>query len=184
MEDQQKVIEDLLKEKEELLQQLEKYNNAIFDEDPISQTAAFDEEYQNLQAQYEENELALKKYHYQETESSDNIKYKMLNNTSIWLWILLTVLVILSIYPLFQLINLEVLVKIIQIDAVNNMDSFQKKILLLCGFFAYPLLLIVIDLLALIFIRKKEDKLIYVIGSSIFGLMVLSSTLIIFFNLI
>ena len=178
---EQLTLEEALARKEELLAQLAIYNDQIFNEEAVTQTEEFNETYEQLQAEYEEVEELLIKLHYKEPAETDS----MLNHTSIWLWVFLLVIFILSLYPLFNVINLEILIKFISIDAISDMSSLQKKALLLTGFFIYPVGLLLIDVLVgVIFVRSKENKKVFLIGSGVFLVSLLVSVLIIFFNLI
>ncbi len=178
---EQLTVEELLQRKEELLAKIAAYNDQIFNEEEITKTEEFNEEYQSVQNEYEEIEEQLLKLHYKEPAQTDSF----LNHTSVWLWIFLFVLFVLSLYPLFNVINLEILIKIISVDGINEMSSLQKKTLLLVGYFAYPVGLLLIDaIVGLFFLKTKENKKVFLIGSVVFLVSLLVSVLVIFFNLI
>lgn len=178
---EQLTIEEALAKKEELLALIAKYNDQIFNEEEVTKTEEFNQEYAKVQGEYEELEELLIKLHYKEPAETDS----MLNHTSIWLWAVLLVLFILSLYPLFNVINLEILIKFISIDAVSEMTSLQKKALVLTGFLVYPVGLLLIDgVIGLFFVKKKENKIVYLIGSGLFLVSLLTSVLVILFRLI
>ena len=178
---EQLTIEEALARKEELLALIAKYNDQIFNEEEVTKTQEFSDEYEKVQTEYEEIEELLTKLHYKEPIETDS----MLNHTSLWLWAVLLVLFILSLYPLFNVINLEILIKFISIDSIKEMSSLQKKTLVLTGFLVYPVGLLLIDgIIGLFFVKKKENKLVYLIGSGVFLVSLLVSVLVIFFSLI
>ena len=178
---EQLTVEELLQRKEELLAEIAKYNDQIFNEEEVTKTQEFSDEYEKVQTEYEEIEELLTKLHYKEPAETDSF----LNHTSVWLWVFLFVLFVLSLYPLFNVINLEILIKIISVDGINEMSSLQKKTLLLVGYFAYPVGLLLIDaIVGLFFLKTKENKKVFLIGSGVFLVSLLVSVLVIFFNLI
>lgn len=95
----------------------------------------------------------------------DNI----LNKAAFWIWPYVILLIALSIYPLFYLIDISIVSKIISTEfALNLATHFQVVVLVVSSFLIYPVTLLLLDIIPFIFIKSKESKKVYKILSLIF----------------
>mgnify|MGYP003302742268 CR=1 FL=1 len=173
--------EEALTRKEEVLKELEDYNNKIFDETEESKTEEFSENYAALSAELTYIDEYLRKAHYKKPVENESI----LNKASIWIWFLMAALVIITIYPLFKVIDVSIIVKFLKMESVQNMTTLQQKTVLICSFLIYPVTLFIVHGIASIFtLKKEENKKVYLFASIPFWLLNVSSSLVVFFTLI
>ena len=173
--------EEALTRKEEVIKELDDCNNQIFNETDESKTPEFNEKYEALNNELMYIDEYLRKAHYKAPVESESI----LNKASIWIWFLMAALVILSIYPLFKVIDLSIVIKFLEMESVQNMTKLQQKTVLICSFLIYPVGLLIINAVGSIFtIKKAEDKKVYLFSSIPFWVLNVSSSLILFFTLI
>lgn len=174
-------VEEALARKEELLTLLEGYNNAIFDETEESKTEEFNEQLQSLNDEYAYVEEYIRRSHYKEPVEIE----RFLNKVSMWIWPYFLVLLTACFYPLFELIDINIIIPFLKIESVQNMLPVQQKTVILCAFAIYPIGLLLINLLVRLFlIKSKENKKAYLIASIIFWVLLLSSILILFLSTI
>lgn len=174
-------IEEALQRKEDILAELENYNNAIFDETEESKTDEFNEKFQALNDEYAYVEEYIRKSHYKEPVE----KEKFLNKVSIWIFAYFFILIVFCFYPLFELLDINIIIPFLELESVANMLPVQQKTVIICTFLIYPVGLLLINLpVRLLFIKSKEDKKIFFILSIVFWVILLSSILILFFSTI
>lgn len=167
-------IEDALKVKEELLNKLDEYNNMIFENKEETNTSEFSNEYKSLQDELDEVVLYLEKNHYKEVVETDGI----INKAAFWIWPYMAILIVTSFYPLFNFIDLSIIMKFISLEQVANMTPTNQIIVIVCAFLILPVTLLLLNIVPNFFLKKPETKKVYFYISVVFWFSLFISSLI------
>ena len=121
-------------------------------------------------------------------DKKENRKEKIdsfINQTSIWIWFYLPVLFLLTIYPIFYLINNSILYKMITSSLVEGLNEhFQVVTFLVVIYLIYPVALLLAEFIPLFFFKKKENIKLYWLLSIPFFTSFLVSFIICLFKLV
>lgn len=147
-------IEEALEKRNQLELELSKLNDQIFHETEESKTVEFNEHYKTVQDEFNYicEYLVKNKYKEQTVESG------VINNASLALWFIMIPLIILTIYPLFNTIQLSILIKFLSIEKIVSLDYVKQIVVLICSFLILPVLLCVVALIVTNVIKKPESK--------------------------
>lgn len=167
--------EMLLKRKQELLEEIDKYNKLIFEDSEESKTPEFDLNYRKLNEEYEEVEKLIKKNHLDKAPKENTF----LNNVSIFLLVYGLIMFFLCFYFIFTLICKEMVISFISMESVLQMNLNKQKALVLIAYLIYPITLLIIHIvMGVIFTRKQENKKVYWIQTIVLAVMYLPSLII------
>lgn len=167
--------ESLLKKQQELLEEIDKYNKLIFEDDEVTKTDEFNNTYKKLNEEYAEVQKIIANNHLDE-KPVDN---SFLNKVSIGLFIYGFVMFFLCFYFIFNLICKEIAIAFISMESVLSMTLEKQKVLLAVSYLIYPITLLLVHIITgTIFTRKQENKKVYWIITIILTLMYLPSLII------
>lgn len=113
-------------------------------------------------------------------DNNDQTKMdSFLNKVSLWIWFYVAVLIVFSLFPLYQLITYQICISMISTDAAQNLtEHFQVVTLVVVSYLIYPVGLLILDVVPLFFLKTKENKKTYLILSGVFLLSFLISFII------
>jgi len=108
-----------------------------------------------------------------------------INKTSLWIWFYVIALIILSIYPVYYLLDITITTSLIQTNfALSLTEDFKVKTFIVVSYLIYPVVLLILDVVPLFFLKRKENIKLYLILSSIFIVSFLVSFIICLFNIV
>ena len=168
-------IEEALEIRNNLELELQKLNDEIFNETENSKTEEFNKHYQEIQTRFNEVVNYLVNNHYKEPVQQDSV----VNRASLYLWFIMIPLIIITLYPIFNTIQLKIMIAFISMESVLSMTLEKQKVLLAVSYLIYPITLLLVHIITgTIFTRKQENKKVYWIITIILTLMYLPSLII------
>ncbi|MBR2891111.1 MAG: hypothetical protein IKC22_01880 [Bacilli bacterium] len=167
-------IEEALELQEELLKKIDECNKMIFENDESTSSEEFNQEYLSIQNKLEEIDKYLQKNHYHEKVENDNL----INRAAFWIWPYMFILIVLSFYPLFQAIDVNIMIKFIYMEQVASMGTTSQIIVIVCAFLILPAALLLLNVIPNFFFKKAETKKVYFYLSLVFWASLLISSVI------
>ena len=147
-------LEEALEIRNSLEIELQKLNDEIFNETEESKTEEFNKNYQLIQERFNQAVEYLIKQKYKEPVEQDNV----INRASLYLWFIMIPLIIITIYPIFNTIELSIMTAFITIEKVYQMDYIKKILVLICSFLILPVFLSSGVLSLVAFTKNKDNK--------------------------
>lgn len=157
-------IEEALEIRNNLELELQKLNDEIFNETENSKTEEFNKHYQEIQTRFNEVVNYLVNNHYKEPVEQDSV----VNRASLYLWFIMIPLIIITLYPIFNTIQLKIMIAFISMEKVYSMDSTRQIIVLICSFLIMPVLLCALNLTMLACTKNSDNKKVLNILSLVF----------------
>lgn len=161
----------------ELEEKLAEFNSQIIERSEASLTQEFEDEYRQIQDEYETLSNALK-----DLEPKPESFFNKVSLSLFFYFLVMTLLV----FPLtINLIAQEIVLAFLEMEFIQNFTKLQLQTIVVLAYLIYPLgLLIVNTLIRLIFVRSKENKKLYFVWSLIFGGILLLGTILGFVELV
>lgn len=166
---------------EEVELKLAEFNNLIIENDPKSQTIEFEEEYRNLQDEYESLQEYIKHNEKKEKLTGDSF----FNKISISLFFYFFVMFVFAFPLIVEFFSQEIILAFLSMESITSFTTLQIQTIVVLSFLIYPVGLLLINILVrLIFVRSQENKKLYFIWNLIFGGVLLLAVILSFVNLL